>query len=199
MTKPAKTRTWLLYVLATIFLACAGVLIYRLIDSASKDTSGGKIVYYDDKDPAVIEGEDYYKAIKRKSFFYDSWSGSHSGGVAEWVMTDVITHNKKYPDEPIQVIFGNVNCGGNTSCITEKKKSLGDFGDYEISYEYNDEGEVYLVHIDGGGDFNFFMIIPMIIIAFVGFFMIFIVIRTIKMGKITKGIIDSVGGKKDEY
>lgn len=191
MKKITKTRTWLLYVFVVILVVSAGALVYRVVNTV---IGGDEIA----NDEVVGHDSSYYAAIDRKHSFSDSWSGNKSGGVVEWVMSDVITHNKKYPDEPIQLIFGNVDCGADINCITKEKKKLADMNDYEISYEYNNKGSVYMVRISSGPA-NLFMLIPLIMVSAIAFFMIFGVIRTASRGrKITKKIMDTVEDGIDE-
>ena len=191
----AKTRTWLLYVCVVVLLASIGVLVYRFIESTSGGMSGGSgvIVNYDDTDSTEIYDSEYYASIERSYLhhFYHSWAGKQSGSVLRWVMDDLIEHNKMYKDEPIQLIFGNMNCGGNVTCIAEKERGIMDTAYYEISYEYNRGGQVYLVYVNGGSIFSSPAIIP-IIMAVLMITVFFFIIRKAK--KNHKSIENMIGG-----
>lgn len=155
-----KTRTWLLYVCIVVLLVSIGILTYRFIDGVGGVTGGGVAVNYDDTDPVEIYDSEYYANLKRSSGIILSWSGKQDGTVLRWVMEDLIEHNKIYKGEPVQLIFGNINCGGNVTCITNKARTIIDAASYEISYEYNSNGQIYLMRVEGGGIFCSSLIIP---------------------------------------
>lgn len=62
-------------------------------------------------------------------------------------MIKSITNNKKEKDKTITVIYEGENIN-NTEKLTDIKRNFEDFTDYEVSFEYDENGYIYQVEIE---------------------------------------------------
>lgn len=77
---------------------------------------------------------------------FELYNGTNNGIRVKNLLEDIVTNNKKNNNHIINVIYGNNNTS-NTDEITSIKKSLDDLTDYEVDFDYNDEGYIYKVTI----------------------------------------------------
>lgn len=71
----------------------------------------------------------------------DLYVGTKTGGIVKVAMDKVITNNKKLSIHKVKVIFENIETEEPTE-IKELKSKIDDFKQYEVSYEYDDDGYV---------------------------------------------------------
>ena len=81
------------------------------------------------------------EAKEKQENAIDLYVGTKTGGIVKVAMDKVITNNKKLSIHKVKVIFENIETEEPTE-IKELKSKIDDFKQYEVSYEYDDDGYV---------------------------------------------------------
>lgn len=102
-----------------------------------------------DKERIQKEVEEIQENFKIDSFNneFEMYSGTEKGVHVKRLIDKIITNNKKEKDKTITVIYEGENIN-NTEKLTDIKRNFEDFTDYEVSFEYDENGYIYQVEIE---------------------------------------------------
>lgn len=144
-----KPRKWLLYVLIFISIVIVVVLANKFItDRQNKLDEEDSIFdnFFDKANDTVNNNFSEYEKISFNSTF-EMYVGTKWGSSVSRLIDKVTTNNKTNSDHIITVVFGDVNTT-DVDEIRKIKKSLGDWTEYEVILDYDDNGFVYLITIE---------------------------------------------------
>ena len=79
--------------------------------------------------------------------FIQFYSGSQYGTALSNLLDEVITSNKKYPDNQITIVFGEITTSDQEE-IKNMKKNLDTWTKYEVSTEYDENGYINEIIIE---------------------------------------------------
>ena len=75
------------------------------------------------------------------------YKGTEYGSSVGRLLDEVSTNNKKNADNQVTVVFKETTTKDPEE-MKNIKKQLGDWTEYEVSFEYNDSGLIYLATIE---------------------------------------------------
>ena len=143
-----KPRRWLLYILIVINIVIVVILANKIItDRKNKEKENNGI--FDnifDKFEDTIGG---YSDFEKSSFnsTFEMYVGTERGNSVSRLIDKVITNNKTNDKHIITVAFDNVKSTDSDE-IRNIKKSLGDWTEYEVILDYDEDGFVNLITIE---------------------------------------------------
>lgn len=102
-----------------------------------------------DKEQIQKEVEEIQENFKIDSFNneFEMYSGTKKGFHVKRLIDKISTNNKKEKDKTITVIYEGENIN-DTEKLTDIKRNFEDFTDYEVSFEYDENGYIYQVEIE---------------------------------------------------
>ena len=78
---------------------------------------------------------------------FEMYKGTEYGSSVGRLLDEVSTNNKKNADNQVTVVFKETTTKDPEE-MKNIKKQLGDWTEYEVSFEYNDSGLIYLATIE---------------------------------------------------
>lgn len=78
---------------------------------------------------------------------FELYKGTEYGSSVGSLIDNISTNNKKNADNQVTVVFKEISTK-NPEEMKSIKKQLGDWTKYEVSFEYNDKGLIYLATIE---------------------------------------------------
>ena len=93
----------------------------------------------------VVLGSYVYQGVWM--FMAYKYSGSQYGTALSNLLDEVITSNKKYPDNQITIVFGEITTSDQEE-IKNMKKNLDTWTKYEVSTEYDENGYINKIIIE---------------------------------------------------
>lgn len=142
-----KPRKWVLYILTIINIVIIVVLVNKVIaDRKVKQKENNN--FFDNIIDSITDNK-HYSDFEIKSFnsIFEMYVGTERGLSVSRLIDEVITSNKTNDEHIITVVFGNINSVDSDE-IRSIKKSLGDWTEYEVILDYDENGFVNLVTIE---------------------------------------------------
>ena len=142
-----KPRKWLVVILIIISLAIAVVLINKGITIYNEKLKNKKSPWTigEKAEEQFNEINNQINEAKKKSEIdsfnspLEMYTGTKTGNSVSWLLDKIITNNKKNKEHLITVEFTNHNTTEPEE-ITNIKKELDDWHEYEVSLDYDEEG-----------------------------------------------------------
>ena len=160
-----KPRTWLLIVLIVIGLGIAVVLVDKVIKNRNERVDNIQSIFKTNKDKIQensdkidkqidniqnqIEKQRKDSEIKTFNSKLEMYAGTQWGTSVVTVIDMVITNNKKNKDHIITVSYNGVDTQDEEE-IRNFKSNFETFTDYEIIYDYDDDGFINKVTLRDG-------------------------------------------------
>ena len=85
--------------------------------------------------------------VRSFNSLYESHTGTKIGISLKNLLDDIITNNKTKPERILTVIYKDINTN-DVEAIKNLKSRFGDWTEYEVSLNYNEEGFVYQIVIE---------------------------------------------------
>ncbi len=102
-----------------------------------------------ENDPVINDVEDVLDdfEVNRFNTTFEMYQGTEYGSSVGRLLDKVITNNKKNEDNHVTVEFKETSTQDPEE-LKNLKKQFDEWTEYEVSFEYNDEGLIYLVLIE---------------------------------------------------
>lgn len=161
-----RPRKWLLVVLIILALVISVVLINKVVldinAKKSEENVSEKGSFFDNLENFFKTGEinssDSFESDSYESDFdeYDissfnsvleMYDGTKHGHQVGYALDEVVTSNKKNENHIITVIRGEIVTTDEAE-IRNIKKGLDSWTEYEVWYDYDDNGFIYQMHIE---------------------------------------------------
>lgn len=165
-TKTKKERKYMLYVLIVILIIAIATLVIRLGLEKEKKKENGETTgifsifnnVLNNQDDNIDQFNNFISDIKGMydeesekmendsnkrvhNMQFESYAGTKATIFVKTVLDRVISNNKKTPEHIVTFVYNNEETTDETR-IKEIKKSLDEWGEYEISIDYDENGYV---------------------------------------------------------
>ena len=125
-----------------IFITIISLAIGQVKDNKTKSVNENEKIINDMYD-VISNGSD----VIRNNNVFELYSGSIYGNMASNLIDEVINYNKKNTSKQITVKYKDISTTDSDK-LTDLKKQLSDWTEYEISFEYDSNGLINLVNIE---------------------------------------------------
>lgn len=136
-----------------IITAVVGIVIFLIIA-----ITGISMVFSFNKDKdtirnnddAVVEDMENFMSeldIRRFNNNFEMYKGTEYGSSVGRLLDEIATNNKKNADNQVTVVFKETTTKDPEE-MKNIKKQLGDWTEYEVSFDYNDAGLIYQATIE---------------------------------------------------
>lgn len=142
----AKIHKKMSIIITIIFVVIFGMALIGIIStSVSQNKMRDKI----NDDSIINDMNDYMSDFDIKVFNnqFEMYKGTEYGSSVGRLLDEVSTNNKKNADNQVTVVFKETTTKDPEE-MKNIKKQLGDWTEYEVSFEYNDSGLIYLATIE---------------------------------------------------
>ena len=142
----AKTHKKMTMIVAIIFVV---IVVMALIGIISTSVSQNKMRDKINDNSIINDMNDYMSDFDIKVFNnqFEMYKGTEYGSSVGRSLDEVSTNNKKNADNQVTVVFKETTTKDPEE-MNNIKKQLGDWTEYEVSFEYNDSGLIYLATIE---------------------------------------------------
>lgn len=122
-------------------------IIDRAIDEANNTnkTLEAEKIFEGNNNEAKEQQENFKKDAFNNGF--ELYGGTESGSLVKVLIDKIITNNKTQEDKIITVIWEGENIT-DTEKLKNIKRNFDDFTDYEVSFEYDENGYIYQAEIE---------------------------------------------------
>ena len=142
----AKTHQKMSKIMVIVFVA---IFVMALIGIISASVSQTKTRDKINDNSIVNDMNDYMSDFDIRVFNnqFEMYKGTEYGSSVGRLLDEVSTNNKKNADNQVTVVFKETTTKDPEE-MKNIKKQLGDWTEYEVSFEYNDSGLIYLATIE---------------------------------------------------
>lgn len=142
----AKIHKKMSIIITIIFVV---IFVMVLIGIISTSVSQNKMRDKINDDSIINDMNDYMSDFDIKVFNnqFEMYKGTEYGSSVGKLLDEVSTNNKKNADNQVTVVFKETTTKDPEE-MKNIKKQLGDWTEYEVSFEYNDSGLIYLATIE---------------------------------------------------
>ena len=142
----AKIHKKMSIIITIIFVV---IFVMVLIGIISTSVSQNKMRDKINDDSIINDMNDYMSDFDIKVFNnqFEMYKGTEYGSSVGRLLDEVSTNNKKNADNQVTVVFKETTTKDPEE-MKNIKKQLGDWTEYEVSFEYNDSGLIYLATIE---------------------------------------------------
>ena len=142
----AKIHKKMSIIITIIFVV---IFVMVLIGIISTSVSQNKMRDKINDDSIINDMNDYMSDFDIKVFNnqFEMHKGTEYGSSVGRLLDEVSTNNKKNADNQVTVVFKETTTKDPEE-MKNIKKQLGDWTEYEVSFEYNDSGLIYLATIE---------------------------------------------------
>ena len=144
-----KPRKWLLYILIFVNIVIIVVLANKFItDKTNAEKNNPFDNFFDNVNDSINNNEGFSDFDKRSfNSTFEMYVGTKWGLNVSDLIDKVITNNKTNDKHIITVVFDNINSTDSDE-IRSIKKKLGDWTNYEVILDYDENGFVNLITIE---------------------------------------------------
>lgn len=139
-TKKKSNRKFILWICIILFIASIATLSYRILMDIERKKDDQKSFFFGIFDNITDTRSNFN--IKSFNNSFEVFAGTKSKMGLESRMNDLITSNKTNSEHLIELIFDNISYGTDEAKIKEIKNSLKDDLDYELSFDYDEDGYI---------------------------------------------------------
>lgn len=144
----AQTHKKMTIIVAIIFVVIFAIAFIGIIGSVISQNNARDRIKENYND--VVDDMDNFMSefdITRFNSSFEMYMGTEYGSSVGRLLDEIITNNKKNEDNLVSVKFKETKTEDPEE-IKNLKKQLGEWTKYEVSFEYDDDGLIYLATIE---------------------------------------------------